>query len=189
MTEVGKRTADAGIKFAFHPHAWTLVERQPELDMMMDMTDPTLVYLVLDTGHATLGGIDPVKCLRDYYSRIAAIHLKDAEAKYNTANGWKGPAPSEEEHNKSRRSTIALLAEVTGEPGDVLQIRRRRLGSRSRSCYLTSKSFVPADAPLRETSTLYFPVGHPSGFEMWNSVVALPVGAIVWTDSSTSWPS
>ena len=34
----------------------------------------------------------------DYYDRIAAIHLKDAEAKYSTADGWKGPAPSEEEH-------------------------------------------------------------------------------------------
>lgn len=100
LNEVGKRTADAGIKFAFHPHAWTLVERQPELDMMMDLTDPRLVYLVLDTGHATLGGIDPVKCLRDYYPRIASIHLKDAEAKYSPANGWKGPAPGEEEHNR-----------------------------------------------------------------------------------------
>ena len=100
LNEVGKRTADAGIRFAFHPHAWTLVERQPELDMMMDMTNPKLVYLVLDTCHATLGGIDPVKCLRDYYSRVAAIHLKDAETKYNRANGWKGPAPSEEEHKR-----------------------------------------------------------------------------------------
>ena len=98
LNEVGKRTMDAGIKFAFHPHAWTLCERQPELDMLMELTDPKYVYLVLDTGHATLGGIDPVKALRDYYSRIAAIHLKDAEAKYNTARGWKGPAPSEEEH-------------------------------------------------------------------------------------------
>jgi inosose dehydratase len=100
LNEVGKRTAAAGIKFAFHPHAWTLVERQPELDMVMEMTDPALVYLVLDTGHATLGGIDPVQCLRDYYARIAAIHLKDAQAKYKTASGWKGPAPSEEEHRK-----------------------------------------------------------------------------------------
>jgi inosose dehydratase len=100
LNEVGKRTADAGVRFAFHPHAWTLVERQPELDMIMEMTDPKLVFLVLDTGHATLGGIDPVKCLRDYYSRITAIHLKDAEAKYSTAGGWKGPAPSEAEHNR-----------------------------------------------------------------------------------------
>jgi len=100
LNEVGKRTADAGIKFAFHPHAWTLVERQPELDMILELTDPKLVYLVLDTGHATLGGIDPVKCLRDYYPRIASIHLKDAESKYSTGNGWKGPAPSEDEHNR-----------------------------------------------------------------------------------------
>jgi inosose dehydratase len=100
LNEAGRRTADAGIKFAFHPHAWTLVERQPELDMMMELTDPKLVYLVLDTGHAALGGIDPVKALRDYYPRIASIHLKDAEAKYNVAKGWKGPAPSEEEHNR-----------------------------------------------------------------------------------------
>ena len=91
---------DSGIKFAFHPHAWTLVERQPELDMMMELTDPKYVYLVLDTGHATLGGIDPVKVLRDYYPRIASMHLKDAEAQYNTAKGWKGPAPSEELHQK-----------------------------------------------------------------------------------------
>ena len=43
----------------------------------------------------------------------------------------------------------------------------------------TSTSFVPAEAPFKKTSSLYFPAGHPSGFEMWNSVLALPVGAIV----------
>ncbi len=90
LNEVGKRTMDHGIKFAFHPHAWTLVERQPELDMMMELTDPKFVYLVLDTGHATLGGIDPLKVLRDYYSRVASIHLKDAEAKYSTGEGMAG---------------------------------------------------------------------------------------------------
>jgi inosose dehydratase len=100
LNEAGKRTMDAGIKLAFHPHCWTLVERQPELNKMMDLTDPKFVYLVLDTGHASLGGIDPVKCLRDNYSRIASIHLKDCEAKYSAGNGWKGPAPSEQEHNR-----------------------------------------------------------------------------------------
>jgi inosose dehydratase len=100
LNDVGRRTADVGIKFAFHPHAWTLVERQPELDMMMELTDPKLVYLVLDTGHAALGGIDPVKALRDYYPRVASVHLKDAEAKYNQKNGWRGPAPSEDEHKR-----------------------------------------------------------------------------------------
>ena len=71
------------------------MERQPELDMVMELTDPKLVYLVLDTGHAALGGIDPVKALRDYYPRIASMHLKDAEAKYTTwRTDGKGQRPA-----------------------------------------------------------------------------------------------
>jgi sugar phosphate isomerase/epimerase len=100
LNEFGRRTQELGIKFAFHPHTWTLVEREPELHKIMDLTDPKLVYIVADTCHLTLGGIDPVKCLRDYYPRVAAVHLKDAEPKYSTARGWKGPAPSQQEHER-----------------------------------------------------------------------------------------
>src|SRR5262245_16612919 len=124
LNEVGKRTADAGVKFAFHPHAWTLVERQPELDMVMELTDPKLVFLVLDTGHAALGGIDPLKALRDYYPRIAAIHLKDAEPKYNTAKGWKGPAPSEEEHQRVNLYKL-LGTGAVDFPAFFAELRRR----------------------------------------------------------------
>ncbi len=101
LNEIGKRTmGEAGVKFAFHPHCWTIVEREPELRQMMDLTDPRFVYLIADTCHLSLGGIDPVKAVRDYYSRLAAVHLKDCEPKYSPARGWKGPAPSEEEHNR-----------------------------------------------------------------------------------------
>jgi inosose dehydratase len=102
LNEVGKRTMEeVGVKFAFHPHCWTIVERQVELDRIMDLTNPKYVFLTLDTGHASLGGIDPVKCLRDYYERVAHVHLKDCEAKYSAGGGWKGPAPSEEEHKRT----------------------------------------------------------------------------------------
>ena len=53
----------------------------------------------------------------------------------------------------------------------------------------TSKSLVAAEDPFKKTSSLYFPIGHPSGFEMWNSVLASPVGAMVWVDSFTTCPS
>ena len=102
LNEVGKRTMDAGIKFAFHPHAWTLVERQPELDMVMELTDPEVRVTWCSTPDTPrLAASIRVKVLRDYYSRVASIHLKDAEAKYSTARGWRGPAPSEEEHKPS----------------------------------------------------------------------------------------
>ena len=102
LNEVGKRTMEeAGVKFAFHPHCWTIVERRVEMERIMDLTNPKYVFLTLDTGHASLGGIDPVKCLRDYYERVAHVHLKDCEAKYSAGNGWKGPAPSQEEHERT----------------------------------------------------------------------------------------
>ena len=30
LNEVGKRTLEHGVKFAFHPHAWTMAERRPK---------------------------------------------------------------------------------------------------------------------------------------------------------------
>jgi inosose dehydratase len=100
LNEVGRRTADEGIRLAVHPHAWTMVERKIELEMMLDMTNPDLVSIVLDTCHAAVGGIDPVQCLGDYYSRIASIHLKDTLPRWNPAAGWKGPAPTQDEHKQ-----------------------------------------------------------------------------------------
>ena len=60
LNEVGKRTLEHGVKFAFHPHAWTIVERKAEVDMILEMTDPKLVFVTLDTCHASVGGIEPV---------------------------------------------------------------------------------------------------------------------------------
>ena len=65
LNEVGKRTLEHGVKFAFHPHAWTIVERKAEVDMILEMTDPKLVFLTLDTCHASVGGIEPVTFARD----------------------------------------------------------------------------------------------------------------------------
>ena len=47
LNEVGKRTLEHGVKFAFHPHAWTIVDRKAEVDMILEMTDPKLVNHVI----------------------------------------------------------------------------------------------------------------------------------------------
>src|SRR5687767_13057159 len=97
LNEVGKRTLEHGVKFAFHPHAWTIVERKAEVDMILEMTDPKLVFLTLDTCHASVGGIEPAAFVRDHYSRIAHFHFKDTLPVWSAGKGWKGPAPSKEE--------------------------------------------------------------------------------------------
>lgn len=97
LNEVGKRTLAHGVKFAFHPHAWTIAERGSEVEMILEMTDPKLVFVTLDTCHASVGGFDPVKFLRDHFSRVAHLHFKDTLPVWSAGKGWNGPAPSKEE--------------------------------------------------------------------------------------------
>ena len=97
LNEVGKRTLEHGVKFAFHPHAWTMAERKAEVEMILEMTDPTLVFLTLDTCHASVGGFDPVTFAKTHYSRIAHFHFKDTLPVWSAGKGWRGPAPSKEE--------------------------------------------------------------------------------------------
>jgi sugar phosphate isomerase/epimerase len=89
LNEIGRQTIDMGIRLAPHPLIGSPLEREPEVRGVMDSTDPRYVWIVTDTGHLTLGGIDPVKIIRDYFPRIAEVHIKDTEAKYR---GWTGPS-------------------------------------------------------------------------------------------------
>lgn len=95
LTELGKRTADLGLKAAPHPHIWAPLERPDEVARIVELTDPEYVYFTVDTAHYTLGGNDPVQFIRDHYDRIAAFHFKDTPLKYR---GHTGPTPTREEH-------------------------------------------------------------------------------------------
>ncbi|RAK16873.1 2-keto-myo-inositol dehydratase [Anoxybacillus vitaminiphilus] len=66
-----------GMKLVYHFHAGTVVETAEEIDRLMELTDPNLVHLLYDTGHALYGGYDPLELLNNYYDRIQYIHLKD----------------------------------------------------------------------------------------------------------------
>lgn len=96
--ELGKRVnEELGMKMGFHPHIWSPIENEHEMTTILELTDPRYVGLVPDTAHFVLAKMDPVKLLRDHYSRIVAIHLKDTDAKYRN---WKGPTPTQDEHRQ-----------------------------------------------------------------------------------------
>src|SRR5690606_5595623 len=58
FNEIGRRTADLGIRFAPHPHIFSALERPEEIALVADRTDPELVYFTADTAHLRLGGYD-----------------------------------------------------------------------------------------------------------------------------------
>jgi myo-inosose-2 dehydratase len=76
LTQVADRTLAEGVRVAYHHHMGTIVESADDIDAMMNATGPS-VSLLLDTGHATWGGADPVALARKYKSRIAHFHAKD----------------------------------------------------------------------------------------------------------------
>ena len=75
MDELGKISFDQyKIPMAFH------AERDVSKDafrQIMDNTNPTCVHLCADVGHLTAMGLDAVKTVEEYYSRLRVSHWKD----------------------------------------------------------------------------------------------------------------
>lgn len=97
LNELGRKTAELGIRVAAHPHIWGPVERPHEVRRLLDLTDPAVVSWIPDTAQLNLGGGDPVELIVDYYDRIAAVHWKDTKPSYR---GYAGPTPTVEQHRQ-----------------------------------------------------------------------------------------
>jgi inosose dehydratase len=65
------------LRTVFHHHCGGFVETPLEIEKFMELTDPELVGLCLDTGHYAFGGGDPLEALKKYYDRIWHVHFKD----------------------------------------------------------------------------------------------------------------
>jgi inosose dehydratase len=77
LTELGRRTADLGVKLGYHNHMNTISEKPDDLQRVLDASDPRYVHLELDTAHYLAGGGDPAKAIAKYHNNIVFLHLKD----------------------------------------------------------------------------------------------------------------
>ena len=75
-SEVADYLADQGVRMAFHHHMGTVVESAEDVRRLMENTRPS-VGLLLDTGHLTYGGGDPVAAIGAFGARINHVHCKD----------------------------------------------------------------------------------------------------------------
>lgn len=71
--------SELGMRLVVHHHAGTFVETPQEIERLLAVTDPELVGLLLDTGHATFGGADVLDLLRRHGRRVRYVHLKDVD--------------------------------------------------------------------------------------------------------------
>ncbi|MFF2115134.1 sugar phosphate isomerase/epimerase family protein [Rhodococcus koreensis] len=71
--------SDQGIRAVLHPHVGTMVERNLEVQRVLDGSS---IPLCLDTGHLLIGGTDPLELARAAPDRITHTHLKDVDAEF-----------------------------------------------------------------------------------------------------------
>ncbi len=76
FNEMGRLAKEKGMYFTVHHHMGTGVQTEAEIDKLMELTDPDLVYLLFDTGHLSFSGEDVIGVLKKYVKRTKHVHLK-----------------------------------------------------------------------------------------------------------------
>jgi inosose dehydratase len=94
-----------GLKMAYHHHMGTVIQSEDEVDRMMDSTKN--VGLLLDSGHLTFAGGDPMRALKRHAKRIVHVHCKDIRKDKLAAA-----------RNKDVSFLDAVLGDVFAVPGD-----------------------------------------------------------------------
>jgi sugar phosphate isomerase/epimerase len=76
----GQRARDMGMRFAFHNHDY---EFRPQAngktgyDILVEQTDPHVVFFEIDVYWAAQAGLDPIALMRGIGHRLKMLHLKD----------------------------------------------------------------------------------------------------------------
>ncbi len=76
FTEVAAHMLEKGVRMAVHHHMGTVVQTAEDVDRLMENCGPS-VGLLLDTGHMTFAGGDPLAVAKRHGKRIVHVHCKD----------------------------------------------------------------------------------------------------------------
>jgi inosose dehydratase len=77
LNRLGERAREKDMTLTYHHHMGTGVQTAEEIDRLLASTDPSLLFLLFDTGHLAFSGEDPQSVLRKHVARVRHVHLKD----------------------------------------------------------------------------------------------------------------
>lgn len=77
LNRLGELAHEKGMVLTYHHHMGTGVQTAAEVDRLMEMTDPSLLFLLYDSGHLAFSGDDYVAVLERHVGRVRHVHLKD----------------------------------------------------------------------------------------------------------------
>ena len=89
LSALARYLEDRGLRLAYHFHLGTVVDGEDDIERFVAHTDP-IVGLVVDTGHAALGGINAERLIRSHPDRVAHVHAKDVRRQVFEENLRRG---------------------------------------------------------------------------------------------------
>lgn len=83
FNKIGESAKKVGLRFAYHNHGYGLVEMEGKVpvELLLEQTDPSLVFFEMDLYWTTAGGVDPITYLTKYANRYKLLHIKDMAKK------------------------------------------------------------------------------------------------------------
>jgi sugar phosphate isomerase/epimerase len=67
------------VRLVIHPHADSHIQTQPEIERLLNESDPRYTNLCLDTGHVAYGGGDNLDLIRRFGERVGYVHIKQMD--------------------------------------------------------------------------------------------------------------
>ena len=107
LNRLGDIAHEHGLELVYHHHLGTVVQTKEETSRLMEMTDPSKVSLLFDTGHAFVGDGDVMGLLEATIDRIKHVHFKDVR-----------PEKMEESKKLERSFLDSFLNGMFTVPGD-----------------------------------------------------------------------
>lgn len=91
FNSIGREAKKLNVRFAYHNHGNGLkaLDGKVPFDLLLENTDPELVYYQMDIYWMTAGGVDVVNYLDKYRKRFRLMHVKDMtkEARFSGDGG------------------------------------------------------------------------------------------------------
>jgi sugar phosphate isomerase/epimerase len=107
IARLAKRCRDAGLQLVYHNHVAEFAAGGIEIEALLQRTNPELVFLLFDIGHAFRAGADVVAFFARHHARIDAMHLRDIRDKKQVPLG----------QGELDFAGLAAAAAKTGWPG------------------------------------------------------------------------
>lgn len=94
FNQIGEQAKKSGLRFAYHNHGYGLQEMNGvmPLQLILEKTDPDLVFLEMDLYWTVAGGADPIEYLKKYPNRYVMMHVKNMKKKVRFSGDGSDPA-------------------------------------------------------------------------------------------------